>query len=88
MTKRLQAAGFNVDLIKNPELAMRPDVAAFVMFDGMINGVFTGKKLADYFNATKTDFVNARRIINGTDRAQEIAAISKAFYADLVIASA
>lgn len=87
MTKRLQAAGFKVDLIKNPELAMRPDVAAFIMFDGMINGVFTGKKFADYFNA-KSDFVGARRIINGTDRAQEIASIAKAFYADLIIASA
>lgn len=88
MTKRLRAAGFDVDLVKNPELAMRPDVAAFVMFDGMLNGVFTGKKLSDYFNKTKTDWVNARRIINGTDKAAIIAGIAKAFYADLVTASA
>jgi putative chitinase len=53
----------------DPEKATHPDVAANIMFDGMIKGAFTGKKLSDYFNASKTDWVNARRIINGTDRA-------------------
>lgn len=48
---------------------MRPDVAAFVMFEGMINGTFIGEKLSDYFNAKTTDWINARRIINGTDKA-------------------
>lgn len=78
---------FNVDIIADPDLAMRPDVAAFIMFEGMINGEFTGKKLGDYFNAAKTDWIGSRRIINGTDRAAEIASISKQFYADLVAAS-
>jgi hypothetical protein len=78
---------FGADIIANPDLAMRADVAAFIMFEGMINGEFTGKKLSDYFNADKTDWVNARRIINGTDKAAEIASISKQFYADLVAAS-
>lgn len=87
MTKRLRAAGYDVDLVKNPELAMRLDIASFILFDGMIYGIFTGKKLSDYFNETKTDWMNARRIINGTDRAAEIAAISKQFYADLLSAS-
>lgn len=77
---------FGVDLMANPDAAMRPDVAAFIMFEGMINGEFTGKKLADYFNAAKTDWIGARRIINGTDRAAEIASISKQFYADLTAA--
>jgi hypothetical protein len=87
MTTRLQAAGFDVDLVKNPDLAMRLDIASFILFDGMIHGVFTGKKLADYFSATKNDPVNARRIINGTDRAAEIAAIHKQFYADIIAAT-
>lgn len=85
MTQLLKAAGFTADLIAKPELALEPDVAAFVMFEGMIGGVFTGKKLADYFNAGKTDWLNARRIINGTDKAADIAAIAKMFYADLTI---
>lgn len=87
MTKALCAAGFDVDLVANPDLAMRPDIAAFIMFEGMIRGLFTGKKLADYFSKSTSDWINARRIINGTDRAAEIASIAKEFYADLVLAS-
>lgn len=72
-TDRLYAARFNVDLVKSPDLALRPDVAAFVMVSGMSEGWFTGKKLSDYITAEKCDFVNARRIINGVDHAKEIA---------------
>lgn len=83
MTNLLKAAGIDVDIVAIPDLATRPDVAAFVLFEGMIGGMFTGKKLTDYFNAGKTDWINARRIINGVDKAAEIAAIAKMFYADL-----
>lgn len=70
----------------NPDLAMQPDVASKVMFEGMIGGHFTGKKLSDYFNA-KTDWVLARKIINGVDRAAQIAGYAKQFYADLQTAA-
>lgn len=76
-----------VDLIDNPDLALDPKVAADIMFEGMIRGVFTGKKLADYFNKTTTDWKNARRIINGLDRAEEIAGHAKAFFTDLTTSS-
>ena len=66
---------------------MRPDVAAYILIDGMVKGAFTGKKLADYFNAHTTDWRNARRIINGLDKADLIASIAKEFYADLVTAA-
>jgi putative chitinase len=62
-----------VDLVNNPDLAMLPKNAATILFDGMINGWFTGHKLADYINDSTCDYVNARRIINGTDRAVMIA---------------
>lgn len=88
MNALLREAGFKQDIVANPELALEPDVAAFVMFEGMIRGTFTRKKLSDYFNDTKTDWLNARRIINGTDKAAEIAAIAKAFYTDLTVANA
>ncbi|PZP67905.1 MAG: hypothetical protein DI604_20180 [Delftia acidovorans] len=68
-----------VDLVKNPGLAMRDDIAAKILFNGMTEGWFTGKKLADYFNATVDDPVGARRIINGTDKAQLIAGYHKNF---------
>lgn len=75
-----------VDLINNPDLALRQDVAAKILFEGMIRGSFTGKKLDDYFNTT-TDWSNARRIINGTDRASEIGNYGKQFYSALTSAA-
>lgn len=67
------------DLIGNPDLAMRPDIAAKIMFAGMTEGWFTGKNLTQYFSGTIDDPVNARRIINGTDKARLIATYHKAF---------
>lgn len=58
---------------KTPEMANDPAMAAHILVDGMVNGIFTGKKLSDYFNAKKSDPIGARRIINGTDKAKMIA---------------
>ena len=57
----------------NKDRALEPEIAAEVMYAGMRDGDFTGKKLVNYFSSTVNDPVNARRIINGTDRAQTIA---------------
>jgi putative chitinase len=66
-----------VDLVARPDLALRPDIAATILRKGMDEGWFTGKRLADYLPskgpATRTQFTAARRIINGTDRAAQIA---------------
>lgn len=69
-----------LDLVGNPDLALRADVAARIAVVGMRDGVFTGRSLGDYFGGA-TDWVNARRIINGTDRAEDIARYAKAFHA-------
>lgn len=58
------------------------------LFDGMTKGIFTGKKLDDYFTATKGDFVGARRIINGTDRASTVANIAETWHDALAAAVA
>ena len=72
-SRRLAAElGVKADLDQNPELAMEPDIAAHIMFLGMIEGWFTGRKLADYFNAKLEDALHARRIINGLDCASKI----------------
>jgi hypothetical protein len=71
------------DLTKTPDLVLRPDLAADIMTLGMIDGWFTGAKLADFFNANKSDPVNARRIINGTDHANDIAGYHARFCAAL-----
>lgn len=78
---------FGVDILADPDAALKLGPAAYIMFEGMERGVFTGKKLSDYFNDTKTDWLNARRIINGTDKAADIAIIAKAFFTDLSTAT-
>ncbi|WP_273687388.1 carboxypeptidase [Ketogulonicigenium vulgare] len=77
------SAKIGVDLIADPSRAMEPDVAAQILVQGMVEGWFTGKKLADYIDGARVDFVGARRIVNGTDRAAEIAAIAEAYLAAL-----
>lgn len=73
------AALTGVDRVNHPELALVPRLAALIMFEGMKGGLFTRVGLDRYFNPTLDDPVNARRIINGADHAEEIAAIHAAF---------
>ena len=68
------------DLVSDPELAIDPAIASQILFTGMETGLFTGKKFSDYFNKTTEDWINARRIINGVDKAPQIAAYAKRFY--------
>jgi len=74
---RKMGALLKVDMEANPELALTH--AAPIMFEGMIRGMFTGKKLKDYFGPGVADWRNARRIINGLDKADEIAGIARQF---------
>jgi putative chitinase len=78
---------FDLDIVADPDNALNPKVAAYIMFEGMYSGTFTGKRLGNYFNKTITDWRNARRIINGTDKMDAIAEIAKQFYADLTLAT-
>jgi putative chitinase len=68
-----------VDLVGNPELAENPDIAAEILVRGMRDGTFTGRRLDRYINDTGTDFINARRVVNGTDRASLIAGYAADF---------
>lgn len=65
-----------VPMDKNPDLALTPEGSVPVLVVGMIEGWFTGKKLAHYITLQKSDFKGARRIINGVDKDDEIAAIA------------
>ncbi len=64
---------------KTPEKALDPEFAAEILINGMLTGVFTGRKLSQYFNDHTEDPVNARRIINGTDKAEKIATYYRQF---------
>lgn len=74
--------GLEGKLVKNLDLALDPDISAKIMVLGMKEGWFTKKTLQDYLPATwgtKEQFVQARRIINGTDRANDIAGYAVQF---------
>jgi predicted chitinase len=68
-----------IDLVGQPDLALEPATALFVLVHGFKTGAFTGRALAEFVNPKQTDFVDARRCINGTDKAQEIAALAQTF---------
>jgi len=75
----------NLDLVGNPDLALRPDVATRILVWGMEGGEFTGKALKDYIRTgTLAEYTNARRIINGMDRATKIAGYAVKFAAALI----
>lgn len=74
-------------LADHPETAAALLVAADVMVVGMRDGLFTGKRLGDYFHGGAANWVEARRIINGLDRADDIARYARAFNAAIVAAS-
>lgn len=73
----------DVDLISDPDRALEPDIAAEILVLGCRDGWFTGKKLGDYVTIRKSDFVNARRVVNGTDKAQSIAKLAEQYDAAL-----
>ncbi len=68
-----------VDMKNNPDLMLDPDLSARALVLGMTDGMFTTKRLSDYFNATTDDPEGARRIVNGTDKASLIAGYHTAF---------
>ena len=80
----LMQKAFGGDLTSNRQAAdgaLEPKLAAKIMFKGMEEGVFCGKKFKDYFSGAKEDWVNARRMINGLDHAAKIGGYAKDFYA-------
>ena len=75
-----------IDLIARPELALVPATAAKILIKGCFEGWFTGKGLANYIDAYDEDpdedlreFMEARRVVNGKDKATVIAALAIQF---------
>jgi hypothetical protein len=77
----------HTDIYWQPERALEMMISVRVMFRGMHEGWFTGKKLSDYINEEMCDYVNARRIVNGTDKAETIAGYAEKFEAALIAAT-
>lgn len=72
-----------IDLVSDPSKAMIPEVSALILIRGMQEGWFTGRKLSD-----AGDFLEARRIVNGTDKAGQIATYANSFLSALEAAKA
>ena len=72
-----------LNLLGNADLALAPSIAGKILFAGMETGLFTSKKLGDYFNKSTEKWIDARRIINGLDCAPQIADYGKRFYGSI-----
>ena len=72
-----------IDLVSNPDLALDPKYALFILVHGFKIGIFTGHKITDHINSYITDFYNARRCINGLDHATDIKNIALKFLKEL-----
>jgi glycosyl hydrolase family 19 (putative chitinase) len=79
--------GLGLDLLFNPDIMLTNRLLSYQMFSHCLrtgDGFANRHKLADYFNATKTDYVSARRMVNGNDHAAEIAGYARQFEAILL----
>lgn len=84
LTALAKKQGYEWDFLNNPELLLQMQPSIWATFTAMQIGLYTGRKLSDYINTQKCDYVNARRIINGTDKAELIAGYANQFYNILI----
>lgn len=59
---KMQPENEQIDLIADPDLALRNDISAKIIVLGMQQGWFTGKKLSDYVNNHRT-YKNAKYLL-------------------------
>ena len=78
-----------IDLVANPDAALEIAIAAKILVVGLVQGLFTGKKLADYITPAKADFKNARATVNADVKAngQKIADYAVTYLNALATAS-
>ena len=65
----------HIDLENNPEAALDKHVAAKLLIVGCMEGLYTGLSLKQCL----PDYVKARKVVNGTDRANRIANYAEVF---------
>lgn len=84
------ALGIGLKLLLDPELVLQPDTAYKLMSYGMLTGkgFANGHKFTKYFHGAQTNYVGARRMVNGQDHASDIATIAEHFETILVDAKA
>ena len=59
------AKRIGIDIAADPDRVLETDVSVKIAVLGAMEGLFTGKKIPDYITLSKSDFFNARAVING-----------------------
>jgi putative chitinase len=77
-----------IDLYNNPDLALDPAISAAIAVEGMMRGSFTNKKLGDFFDASKEDWINARRVVSMLDNAGIVANYATRMFTSLQYSTA
>jgi predicted chitinase len=74
-------------LVEHPDCALEPACAAAILYEGMLDGDFTGVNVGTYINEGQCDYVQARRVVNGLDCAEQIAGYAIIFQEALLQAT-
>lgn len=74
----------NINFVAKPDLVMKTENAAEIIVLGMKEGWFAGDKqdrhkLSRYITLQKSDFKEARKIVNGMDKAETIAGYARTY---------
>lgn len=65
------------DLVNNPELVLDLKISTKLLVEGMLKGWYTGVTLYNYITPSKTDYINARRTVNGVDNSKRISLMAE-----------
>lgn len=69
-----EAYDIDIPLDVDPDLALDPVTSAVITFEGMTKGLFTSKKLEDFYSkGKKMDYVGQRAVVNGDSKDEDIA---------------
>jgi hypothetical protein len=79
----MEGERLGLDLINNPDMILDINIAANSHVYCMKHGRYTGRKLSDYINGSMCNFLGARKVINGIDKAELIAGYARSFLAGL-----
>lgn len=80
------ALGLGNSFVDEPVRVLEPINAYRIMSLGMRDGLFTRRKLGGCINDSSCDYVAARKIINGQNKADEIASYAQQFETALTAA--
>jgi putative chitinase len=78
-----------IPLEDNPELAMEFETGYLIASVGMAEGLFTGVSIGRFIKPGQLpDYFNARKVVNATDKAAQIAALARTKYEPLLLSIA